>query len=68
MNPTKKRKKSKNKKQKDLEGSEKNGLGEKHVFIYFRVNHEATCVSSSFAHQQTSSEKLGMLTLQHHAS
>jgi hypothetical protein len=27
MNPTKKRKRSKNKKQKDLEGSEKNGLG-----------------------------------------
>ncbi len=49
----KEKEKDKKKKQKGLEGSEKNGLGEKHVFIYFKVNHEATCVSSSFAHQQT---------------
>jgi hypothetical protein len=66
--PKKEGKKKKKEKRKGLEGSENNGLGKKHVFIYFRVNREATCVSSSFARQQTSSEKLGMLTLQHHAS
>ncbi len=57
MNPTnqpkKEGKKKKKEKRKGLEGSENNGLGKKHVFIYFRVNREATCVSSSFARQQT---------------
>ncbi len=51
--PNKKKKKKQKQKTKRFRGKWKKWVGEKHVFIYFRVNREATCVSSSFAHQQT---------------